>query len=307
MRRAVPLGLLLALLGAAATARAATRAFAETYETRTGSEGDAQIESWIDDDSSYGSWDVWRFWWGGTAAVTDDVEVSAYVLAAQQWTVPSEASLASGSGQSSSGLQLEMLYLMARWRFLGDGKRGLSLMGQLELCLPILPTLAEQHEFPLLSHASVLGERIVASYDAPHFIASVNLLFDEAAVLDAPGRVEVGDYALHALLKWTAGVAYAPFQSGLGGPPFTIGVEAFGDVAAREFNYSGVWAIWWPGAFPAAVGPALSVARGRFWATASLGWTPSGVQSLTEYGNGLLWPTRVGPEGVGRLIAAFEL
>ncbi|HUB09116.1 MAG TPA: hypothetical protein VMB50_19070 [Myxococcales bacterium] len=290
----------------AGTGRAATRAFAETYETRTGAQGDGQVESWIDDDAAYGFWDVWRFWWGATAALTDTVEVSAYVVGAQQWTGPSEASLESGQGQPSSGLQLEMLYLMARWRFFGDGKRGLSLMGQLEFCLPVLPALADQQKLPLLSHATVLGERLVASYDAPHFIASANLLFDEAAAFDAPGRVQIGDYSLHALLKWTAGVAYAPFQPGLGGPPFTIGVEAFGDIAARDFNYAGIWAIWWPGAFPAAVGPALSVARGRFWATASLGWTPAGVQSLVEYGDGLLKPTQVGLEGVGRLIAAFE-
>ncbi|MHB8418378.1 MAG: hypothetical protein ACYDCL_09905 [Myxococcales bacterium] len=289
--------LLCLLLLPAATGRAATRAFAETYETRTGSEGDAQIESWIDDDDAFQDWDVWRFWWGGTASLSDSVEISTYVLAAQQ---------EGANDPNASGLQLEMLYLMARWRFFGDGAHGFSLMGQLEFCLPVESNPKDAQTYNYLSHATALGERLIASYDTAHFIASANLLLEEAAVW-SPGSkngVDLGssEYFLHAALKWTAGLAWAPLPPGLHGPPFTLGVEAFGDVAAQDFDHAGVWSVWWPGAFPVAVGPALSFASGRFWATASWGYAPGGAYADPTLG----LPRWSASEGVGRLIAAFE-
>jgi hypothetical protein len=276
----------------AGTGRAATRAFAETYETSTGSQGDAQIESWVDDDHAFQDWDVWRLWWGGSASITDSVELSAYVIAAQQ----------EGSNDAmGSGLQLEMLYLMARWRFLGDGARGFSLMAQLEFCLPFESSNQDQGNSDYLSHATVLGERLVASYDLPHFRFSANALVDEAAVLDLSAN-----YDVLVGFKWAAGAAWAPWV-GARGPPFTLGLEAFGDIPAETFQDSGLWAVWWPGGFPVAAGPAVSFASGRFWATASWGLAPPGAYvDPGSYFASRGFNQWTGREGIGRLIFAFE-
>lgn len=297
----------LVLLGGlvtAATGRASTRAFAETFETRTGSQGDAQIETWVDNaDASVtlGNWSLWRIWWGGTASITDALEVSVYVTAAQQ-----RGGFADINGQPSTGLELEKVLLMGRYRLVGDGITGFSLMLQLKLGIPMLPSISDQANLDYLDHSTNLGECLVLSYDLPHFLIAANLLVDETALFNGDGY----DFAVFA--KYAAGIAWAPFSAGLRGPPFTIGVEAFGDF---PFNHAGAYSIWWPGGFPVAVGPALSFARGRFWATASYGYAPTGA-FVAPSGPAPAAPvpgvTPSGPvgwtssEGVGRLIAAFE-
>lgn len=283
--RFLPLALLPSLV-LAADASAATRAFAETYEARTGAEGDAQIETWIDDDHTFGSWTVWRFWWGGTASITDALEVSIYLTAAQQGAV----------NQPSLGLALETAYFFARYRFLGTGGEGFSLLGQLQYILPLMPDYADQQTYDYLDHANTFGERLVASYQKSRFLASANLLVDELLLQSSTGGAN-----LFGVAKYTAGAAFAILPPGPRGPPLTVGLEVFGDF---PFARSGIGAIWWPGGFPVAVGPAVSVAFGRFWATASWGYAPGGVLHDTPA------PGQSGSytatEGVGRLIAAFE-
>jgi hypothetical protein len=291
--------LLLGALVPAATGRASTRAFAETYETRTGSQGDAQVETWIDDaDGSVTSpnWTLWRFWWGGTASITDALELSVYVTAAQQ-----RGGAADATGQSSTGLELEKAVLMGRYRLVGDGVMGFSLMLQLELGIPMLPSLPDQVALDYLDHSTDLAEWLVLSYDAPHLVVAANLMADERWLLDTTG--------FETAVKYAAGIAWAPFKAGLHGPPLTVGVEVFGDI---PFDHTGAYSIWWPGDFAFAVGPALSFASGRFWATASYGYAPGGAFVAPAVGpaapvDGFPGPaTWSSSEGVGRLIAAFE-
>ncbi len=281
------LATLLILLPASA-GQAATRAFAEGYETRTGSEGDAQIETWVDDGDSTGHWDVWRVWWGGTASITDRLEASVYVTAAQE-----ESGTATSAGTGSSSLELEMAYFMARYRVFGDGADGFSGLAQLEFCLPMLPSVPDQHALPYLTHGTALGERLVLSYDRPHLVSTANLLFEQGALLSS----DASGYDFKYGIKYTAGVAWAPFASGVHGPPFTVGAEVFGDIPVSPNG--GTWTVWWSGDFPVAVGPALSFASGRFWATATVAYAPMGVVPGEPN-------TPKGSEVIGRLIAAFE-
>lgn len=287
------LAALLVLLPATA-GQAATRAFAEGYETRTGAEGDAQVETWVDDGDATGNWNIWRIWWGGTASITDALEVSVYVTAAQE-RAENPPVMSTQPGTASSALELEMLYLMARYRVFGDGANGFSGLAQLELCVPMLPSVLDQQALPYLTHGTALGERFVLSYDRPHLVSTANLLLEQAGVLQNDANGYVVDYGV----KYTVGVAYAPFAAGTHGPPFTVGVEAFGDIPMPKGSNGGVWTVWWSGDFPVAVGPALSFASGRFWATATAAYAPTGVVSGQK---GI--PT--GTERLGRLIAAFE-
>ncbi len=302
--RALPGLLLLGSLIPAGVSEAATRAFAETFETRTGSQGDAEIETWVDNDDGsigVGNWTLWRLWWGGTASITDALELSVYVTAAQQRGGYSDL-----NGQASSGLELEKALLIGRYRLVGDGASGFSLMLQLQLGIPMLPSILDQENLDYLDHTTDLGERVVLSYDFSHVLIAANLLVDETALFDGSG------YDFTAYAKYAAGIAWAPFQPGLHGPPFTVGVEAFGDL---PFNHWGAYSIWWAGGFPFAVGPALSFASGRFWATASYGYAPTGA-FVDSAANGPAVPVAgvtpsgatswTSSEGVGRLIVAFE-
>ncbi len=282
--------------------RASTRAFAETYETRTGSQGDAQIETWVDYEDgsvSRANWDIWRVWWGGTASITDAIEVSLYVTAAQQRGGPADA-----TGEPSSALQLEKALLMGRYRLVGDGITGFSLMLQLELGIPMLPSIPDQETQNYLDHATDVGERIVLSYDRAHVLIAANLLVDEMETAFTSGAGTFG-YDLKGYAKYAAGVAYAPFQPGLHGPPFTVGVEAFGDIPFNN-QHHGVWSVWAPGGFPLAVGPTLSFASGRFWATASFGYAPVGAYADSHYLSPEGGSVFTSSEAVGRLIVAFE-
>ena len=182
---------------------------------------------------------------------------------------------------------------MARYRLFGDGANGLSGLVQLEFCLPMLPSVLDQQALPYLTHGTAVGERLVLSYDRPHLVSTANLLVDEGAALseDASG------YSFGYSIKYTAGVAWAPFASGVHGPPFTVGVEAFGDIPVSPNG--GTWTVWWSGDFPVAVGPAVSFASGRFWVTATAAYAPTGVVSGQK-------GIPAGTERLGRLIAAFE-
>jgi hypothetical protein len=294
-------------------ARASTRAFAETYETRTGSQGDAQIETWVDyEDASFSraNWELWRVWWGGTASITDAFELSFYVTAAQQRGGPAD-----NTGETSTGLEIEKALLMGRYRLVGDGVSGFSLMLQLELGIPMLPSAADQYALNYLNHSTDLGERLVLSYDFAHLLIAANLFVDETMLLgnspgspaaqpSPPAELSGTGYQFGVYAQYAIGLAYAPFQAGLHGPPFTVGVEAFGDL---PFNHDGVWSVWSPGGFPFAVGPTLSFASGRFWATASFGYAPFGAFADPEYvpkaSSGTVWTST---EAVGRLMVAFE-
>jgi hypothetical protein len=280
------------------TGRASTRAFAETYEARTGSEGDAQVETWVDNEDASltgPNWAVWRVWWGGTAAITDALEVSAYVTGAQQRNGPANSTTSAST--NTSDFALEKLLLLGRYRFVGDGLTGFSLMLQLELGIPMMPTRADVLDYGLMDHAYDLAERVVATYDLAHLLIAANVIFAES---ETAAENAVG-YEFETYAKYAVGVAYAPFQPGLHGPPFTVGVEAFGDIPINN-QHHGDWSVWAPGGFPFAVGPALSFARGRFWATASFGYAPGGAFALGPTG-----PVFNSSETIGRLIVAFEL
>ncbi|MHB1844500.1 MAG: hypothetical protein ACYCWW_06665 [Deltaproteobacteria bacterium] len=274
-------------------ALAVTRSFTETYETRTGAQGDAQIETWVDDDRAIGDWDTWRVWWGGTASLTDSLEVSAYAVMAQDaygYGLP--------QGGVSSGLALEMIYLMVRDRLFGEADHGFSGLLQLELCIPALSTAANQAYYPYLAHANALGEKLALQWARGRFTAAANLTFEEALVLSPDGSTET----FHDRLSYSAGLAYSLLEPGPRGSPATLGLETFGDL---PFARGGPGGLFWPGGFPWAVGPALSVASGRFWASTSVGYAPFGAYALPALGG---QPTRWdASELVGRLIFAFEM
>lgn len=261
----------LAVLLFAFGAEAGVRRFDMTTDASSNSEGEIELEGWLDfgRPAPAPSATNGMAWLGARFGLLDNVELAGFL-------VLEKSELAESVGDDTSGLMMWVTEL--RWRFAEVGKWPIDLFIQGQL----------MHWFEA-RHPTQFRVTLGASKNIGRLLLGLNVSYwGSPTFLRADGTTTSWHW-----LDLSLGASFTVVETDGSVPSISLGIEAWSLIKAFEFDIHNHHLM----GGGAVLGPTLALARGRLWLTGHLG-VPVYVN-----GSGFSTPTPL----VGRIMLGINL